>query len=474
VEGELALTACHRDFWPRNQVGGWQLNLPNSLGEAVLAAGDDLTPERLDHWAGQLVAYMDTEEHMLEAGLATGYSTPRTIAGQVADQMEALASPDSELAAETVGLAPAPADHWQPLLEETIGPRFAAHARYIRDSYMPGARTDRSIAALPDGAACYLASVFQHTGIRYTPDALLEVADTILGRAESKLVSAGRDLWGLEDAATIRARFEALADTELTGEEAVIAAVQADANRLIAASAYLFPALPPQTVTVVTYPPEQRPGLTASYRPDLRHGYAGTYSLNPDSPRMRAVRESEAITSHEVAPGHHIQAMIAYDAGSVGEDAAHQILTIGLNNTFVEGWARYAEFLAAEEGLLTHPETRVGVWIGQGEVIPIAVRFNTGLADEAETARAALVRRGSPDAPLSEAAYILDWLAIMPGQILSYDIGADAIMTLRDRARDALGDRFDYPTFHRLVLEEGSVPLWRVEEKVDAWIEQGG
>lgn len=474
VETELALTACHREFWPLNHVGGWHLNLPNSLGEAVLAAGGGLTAERLDLWATQLVSYMDAEEDMLEAGLAAGYSTPRNIAGQVAGQMDALASRDGELSAAAVGFDPVLAEHWQELMLETIGPRFAAHARNIRDDYMPGARTDRSIASLPEGDACYAASVFQHTGVRYTPETLLLLADTIVSQSETNLVSAGHDLWGLDDANAIRARFEALPDAELIGEEAVVSAVQSDANRLIAASAYLFPELPPQTVAVVIYPEDQRFGPAASYRPDFRQGYAGTYFVNPDSARMRAARSSEATTSHEVAPGHHMQAMIAYQAGSAGEDATHQILTIGINNSFVEGWARYAEFLATEEGLLNHPETRVGVWTDFGDVIPIAVRFNTGLASEAETARAALIRRGTPDAPLSDADNVLDWLAIMPGQILTYDIGADAIMTMRDRARAALGERFDYPTFHRLVLEEGSVPLWRVEEKVHAWIEQGG
>ncbi len=59
---------------------------------------------------------------------------------------------------------------------------------------------------------------------------------------------------------------------------------------------------------------------------------------------------------------------------------------------------------------------------------------------------------------------------MMPGQIISYEIGADFFYRQRDRAREALGTDFDYPTFHRLVLEEGSVPLWRIEDKIDAWI----
>jgi uncharacterized protein (DUF885 family) len=44
------------------------------------------------------------------------------------------------------------------------------------------------------------------------------------------------------------------------------------------------------------------------------------------------------------------------------------------------------------------------------------------------------------------------------------------ILELRERARKALGDRFDIRAFHAVVLEEGSVPLNVLEEQVDGWI----
>ena len=62
----------------------------------------------------------------------------------------------------------------------------------------------------------------------------------------------------------------------------------------------------------------------------------------------------------------------------------------------------------------------------------------------------------------------------IPAQACSYKIGHTYWNTQRDRARKALGARFDIKAFHRQVLQDGSLPLDVLEEKIDRWVSAGG
>ena len=54
----------------------------------------------------------------------------------------------------------------------------------------------------------------------------------------------------------------------------------------------------------------------------------------------------------------------------------------------------------------------------------------------------------------------------MPGQACSYKIGQIKILQLRERAKKALGKRFDLKAFHEVVLRSAG-PLSIVEDEVN-------
>jgi uncharacterized protein (DUF885 family) len=57
-----------------------------------------------------------------------------------------------------------------------------------------------------------------------------------------------------------------------------------------------------------------------------------------------------------------------------------------------------------------------------------------------------------------------------PGQALAYKLGQMKILELRERAKQALGSRFDLRAFHDAVLENGALPLDVLDAQINAWI----
>ena len=64
-------------------------------------------------------------------------------------------------------------------------------------------------------------------------------------------------------------------------------------------------------------------------------------------------------------------------------------------------------------------------------------------------------------------------LAFLPdGRLLISEkhIGQLRILALREKAKAALGPKFDIKEFHEVVLKDGALPLGVLEEQVDAYI----
>lgn len=59
---------------------------------------------------------------------------------------------------------------------------------------------------------------------------------------------------------------------------------------------------------------------------------------------------------------------------------------------------------------------------------------------------------------------------VNPGQATSYMVGQLKLVELRDKARAALGPRFDDKAFHNAVLSMGTAPLTMIEAQVDRHI----
>ena len=77
---------------------------------------------------------------------------------------------------------------------------------------------------------------------------------------------------------------------------------------------------------------------------------------------------------------------------------------------------------------------------------------------------------GKTGMPESDVVAEIERYLVMPGQALAYKVGMNRILELRERARQALGPKFDLRAFHDLLLTGGDLPLALLERRVDAWI----
>ena len=205
---------------------------------------------------------------------------------------------------------------------------------------------------------------------------------------------------------------------------------------------------------------------SARYNPGSpEQGVAGGLMINTSHLDQRPLYELPALVSHEGAPGHHIQI-------ALGQELVDTPLfrKDGDITAFVEGWALYSEQLTREMGLYETPYDRFGLlsmemWRACRLVMDTGIHWKGWTRDQAVAClkdNSALSDKNIQN----ETDRYIGW----PGQALGYKIGELKIAELRDRAQAALGARFDYRSFHDVVLDEGAMPLSVLERRVDAWI----
>ncbi|WP_086931109.1 DUF885 domain-containing protein [Agarilytica rhodophyticola] len=210
----------------------------------------------------------------------------------------------------------------------------------------------------------------------------------------------------------------------------------------------------------------EQDGAAQHYFPGTPDGSRpGIYYAHLSDMRSMPKNEMEAIAYHEGNPGHHMQISIAQELQSVPEFRKQARFT-----AYSEGWALYSELLAKEMGAYKNDYNDFGRLITE---IWRAVRLvvDTGLHAKGWT-EAQAIEYFKDKAPIAEGAVVseVQRYLVIPGQATSYKIGMIKILELREKAKKALGEKFDIRKFHDVILGGGAVPLNILERRVDEWI----
>lgn len=200
-------------------------------------------------------------------------------------------------------------------------------------------------------------------------------------------------------------------------------------------------------------------------RPSEDGSRPGIYYVNLADMTQVLKPQIEAISYHEAAPGHHFQIALAQELPGIP-----MFRRFGGYGVYSEGWGLYAEGLGKEMGFYQDPMSEFGMlstqlWRAVRLVVDTGIHSKKWTRDQSVQYfldNALLSERDS----IKEVERYFNW----PGQATSYMIGQIKILELRDKARNALGEKFDIRDFHAVVLENGAVPLDVLEDLVDRYI----
>ncbi len=332
---------------------------------------------------------------------------------------------------------------------------------------------DAGVWRLPGGADYYAARLRIQTTTDLAADEVHQIGLAEVGRIEAEMskILDGRGLpkgeVGQRIDALMKDPAQLFPNTDAGREEMLAYLRQLQAGFAGKAKAWFLnpPSQPLEIVAVPTYAQDSAAG--GYYNPPALDGTRpGRFYINLRNTADYPIWSLPTLFYHEAEPGHHFQLSAAQNVKGV--PIIRQVVVTG---AFAEGWGLYAEKLASEMGMYEGDDLG-NLGRLQSEMFR-AVRLvvDTGMhARKWSREEAIAYMRARTGMTEDEVTREIERYAAWPGQACSYKIGELTILRLREKARSALGSRFDIRNFHEAVLMNGSLPLDVLEQAIDAWI----
>ena len=331
---------------------------------------------------------------------------------------------------------------------------------------------DAGVWRLPDGEAFYAASLKVQTTSSLTPKEVHKLGLDIVAQLDAQLDAVFKSQ-GMTQG-TSGQRLKALyadqrfvAPNTEAGKTKLIADANARIQKIQAQLPRFFGVLPKATVEVRRILPAQELSASTHYQPASLDGTRpGVYWLNLRDTAETPVWDLWTTTYHEAIPGHHLQISIQNEADL---PMARKLLGFG---AYVEGWALYAEQLAADEMDMYagDPFGRIG-YLHDAQLRAVRLVLDTGMHDRRwtreQSIRYFVDHLGDPEtAAVSE----VERYATGPGQACDYMLGKLTWLKARAAAKARLGARFDIHRFHDAGLTSGALPLSVLEQVLGAYV----
>ncbi|MGI9040312.1 MAG: DUF885 domain-containing protein [Gemmatimonadales bacterium] len=461
---------CHRELWPLDQQGGWQIYLP-VLSQLQPLGTASLRSQALARWR-DIPRYIDNEIAALREGVRQGYTQPRGNAEAVRKQLDdLLATPPAKSPFAGIADRDSAPGFRHSVVAVVAGEILPAVRRYrdhLVSEYIPHARTSASVSTLPKGADCYQALVRTFTTVDRGARAVHQLGLEQMTAIETEMRPIVARSFGGVQLADLWERFRNDPKYTFQSREEIIRTAEQAVARAKTAMPKWFGRLPKADLIVdPCLPYEEESGCPNSYVPGTPDGSRpGRWRIHAGAEPAQPRAPLEGTAFHETYPGHHLQIAIAQERLE-----AHPVTRYFGFSGFSEGWALYAERIAMDMGLYSSDLYLLGELGGQ------ALRAARLVVDPGlhvlgwsrQRAMDYLVAHTPESRTYIESE--VDRYIASPGQATAYLTGRLEIESLRREAEARLGERFDIRKFHDKVLESGSVPLGLLRSHIRGWLD---
>ena len=460
---------------PVNQMGGIHTSYPQLVTQLSFKTVKDY-----DDWIARLHAIPKAFEQVttnMAIGMDEGRVPPRYLLEKVLPQVNSLGGDkpeDSPLALPlkkfAAGIKPEEQERIKEEMLEAIAkevlPAYKRFARFLEVTYIPAGRAEPGAWALPGGQKYYAFRLHHITTTNLTADQIHKIGLDEVKRDEAQMLAIAQKL-DFADLKSFQASLKTNPKLRGATRDGLLDAYRSYLGPMQAKLPQLFGRLPRAPFEVVAMPGYMEKNSPAAYylqgTPDgSRPGRLQINTYNASDRNLYAV---EAVAYHEGIPGHHLQISIAQEL-----DDLPAFRKQGQYTAFVEGWALYSERLGKDVGLYQDLYSDYGrleadIWRA------IRLVVDTGVHSKHWT-RQQMVDYFHDHSAIDETNIQaeVDRYIAWPGQATAYKIGQLEILELRDRAKAALGDKFDLRAFHDQVLDSGALPLDVLSDRIDAWI----
>jgi uncharacterized protein (DUF885 family) len=356
----------------------------------------------------------------------------------------------------------------------TVYPAYQKFIAYFTELEKK-ATTDDGVWKLSDGPTYYAQCLRSNTTTDYTPEQIHAIGLKEVTRIEAEMQVILEKL-GYKDVQSPAKKLHDFGTEERflypNTDEGRAAAMTGYQNILDEVSAALDPyfAVRPKAGLKVERVPEFREKTSAGayYQPgDMSGTRPGVFYAN-----MRDMKEvhkfgMKTLAYHEGIPGHHFQLAIAQELK--GFPIFRRMVPF---TAYAEGWALYAEKLAREIGMYKEDSYSELGYLDSELFRAVRLVVDTGIHFKKWTREQAIEYMEAHTAQAHESVVSeIERYIVMPGQACAYKIGEIKIVELREKAKKELGEKFDLRNFHDVVLKNGSMPLFILEQVVDSYIQ---